>query len=292
MKIFLIDHNQVLGDIKKDFDIVDKIEDADVVILWNDVLPIERAIINLARSLGKKTIVIQHGRWGTSRYYPPFNEKIQADKLLVWGVFDRRALIEAGQNPKKIEVVGTTVFSHLKSRVKHKGTNVVFFPEHWDKPVVENSQVRDELRKLKGISILTKLIDSPSHEKKLYDNVIYSDRSNDNHLDVCADVLSIADVVVGISESTFGLLAAYLDIPVIIMEEWTPKAFGGDMRYTEGYRRIISPAAKRATLKRLCDTIKHQLKNPAELKEERKQVCIDEGGLGLDTISLIKKVVG
>ena len=248
MKIFLIDHNQVLGDIKKEFEVVNKIEDSDAVILWNDVLPLERAIINLAHSLGKKTFVIQHGRWGTSRYYPPFNEKIQANKLLVWGEFDRRALIEAGQNSKKIEVVGTTVFSHLKPRVKHKGTNVIFFPEHWDRPVAENLQVRDELRKLKGVNILTKLIDSPSHEQKLYDNVVYSDRGNNNHLDICADILSTADLVVGISESTFGLLAAYLNIPVVIMEEWTPKAFGGDIRYSEGYRRIISPAARKPAL--------------------------------------------
>ena len=291
MKIFCLDHNQVLGDIKKEFEVAGKIEDCDVVFLWNDVLPTERAVINLARNLGKKTYVIQHGRWGTSRYYPPFNEKIYADKLLVWGDFDRRALVEVGQDPKKIEVVGTTVFSHLKPRVKHKGINIVFFPEHWDKPVVENLQVRDELRKIKGVSIITKLIDSPSHDNQEWDNPIYSNRSDANHLNICAGVLAITDIVIGISESTFGLMAEALDIPVVIMDEWSPKAFGGDMRYTEGYRRIISPAAKRTSLKDLRKTIKQQLDNPDELKAERVRVIIDEGGDGLDTIFLIKKVL-
>ena len=292
MKIFLIDHNQVLGDIKKEFEITNKIEDADAVILWNDVLPFERSIINLARSLGKKTFVIQHGRWGSSRYFPPFNEKIQVDKLLVWGDFDKRALIEAGQDSKKIEVIGTTIFSRLKPRIKHKGINIVYFPEHWDRPVEENIQVRNELRKLKGVNIITKLIDSPSHDPKHFDNVIYSNRDDDNHIDICASVLSTADIVVGVSESTFGLLAQSLDIPVVIMEEWEPKAFGGDMRYVEGYKRNISPAAKRATMKTLLETIKQQLKNPEELKEERKQVCVDEGGINLDTLALIRRLVG
>lgn len=287
-KVYIYDHNQVMGDLHKAFDIVDSIDDADAVLIWNDLNPFERSIIKCARSLGKKVYVIQHGRKGSSKYYPPFNEPITADKLLVWGEFDRRSLIAAGHDEKKIAVVGTTVFSHLKPRVPHKGINVVFCPEHWDRDVDENRQVKELLDKLKGVKLITKIIDS--HDPSSYKNPIQSFRDTPEHLEICAEVLSTADLVVGISESTFELLAQSLNIPVVIMEEWSPKAFGGDMRYVN-YRRVISPASKKTTLSMLIDTIKNQLEYPEELEEERKQVVIDEGGIHLDTLELLKKEI-
>jgi hypothetical protein len=164
----------------------------------------------------------------------------------------------------------------LKQRVKHKGVNIVFSPEHWDRPLAENVQVRDELRKLKGVKITTKLIHSASHTEE-YDNPVRTKTSDPDHLDKCIDVLKWADLVVGISESTFELMAQAMDIPVVIMAEWEPKAFGGDMRYLT-YRRVISRAAKQANLENLLETIKQQLKNPDELKQERREVCREEGG--------------
>lgn len=279
--IFCVDHNSVLRGLNNS-----TFDKAKTVILWNDVGETERSIIKTARSLGKKTLVYQHGRRGTSKYFPPFNEKIFADKLLVWGEQDKKDLIEAGQDPKKIAVVGSTVFKYLKPRVPHKDINIVFCPEHWDRPVKENIQVRDELRKLKNVNVITKIIEG--HNPKEFDNSVASRRDNINHLAICIDTLCTADLVVGISESTFELLAQALDIPVVIMEEWEPKAFGGDMRYTEYTRRIISKASKRATMGTLLDTIKQQLENPQELTKERKEVVISEGGWGLDTLKLIK----
>jgi len=280
--IYCLDHNSVLQGLAttKDFD------KAKTVILWNDVNPIERGIIQLAKSRGKKTLVYQHGRRGTSKYFSPFNEKIQADILMVWGESDKKALIGAGQDPRKIKVVGATIFKYLKPRQSHEGINVVFCPEHWDRPVEENIKVKNELRKLKNCNVITKIIES--HNPKEFDNPIASRRDDVTHLGICIDVLRTADVVVGISESTFELLAQAMDIPVVIVDEWSPKAFGGDMRYTT-YRRVISRASKKTTIKDLRKTINQQLANPDELKEERKQVVIEEGGFGLDTIKLIEK---
>lgn len=288
MKIFCLEHNQIFRDIKKEFEVVNKIEDADRVLLWNDVLPVERGIVNLARSLGKKTIVLQHGRKGTSRYYPPFSEPIQADKLLVWGEFDKNSLLEVGQEEKRIVIVGSPVISHLKEKKEHKEKNLVFVPEHWDRPVEENQLVRKKLKKLKGINIVTKIIEV--HDPKEFDNPIQSNRSDDNHLDVCADVLSTADIVVSVYEGTFELMAQAMDIPVVVMSDWAPKAFNGDIRHTEA-RRFYSSACKTTSLKNLIATIKHQLKNPDELKEERKQAAIMEGGYGLNFIENVKKEV-
>jgi len=271
--IYLWEHNQVLSPF---IEYTKNIDQADTVIVWNDIYVVERSIIDYARKLGKKTYVMMHGRRGSSRYYPPFNEPIYADKFLVWGESDKQALIQAGHPKEKIEVVGCPILSKLKSRVKHKGINIVFSPEHWDKPLEENVKVRDELRKLKGVKITTKLIHSASHTEE-YDNPVRTNTSDKDHLEKCIDVLKWADLVVGISESTFELLAQAMDIPVVIMEEWTPKAFGGDTRYVN-YRRVISRASKRATMDTLLKTIKQQLKNPDELKQERKEVVKEDGG--------------
>lgn len=295
MKLWTLDHNQVLSDLKDDFEIVSSLEEADKVVLWNDVNPLERGIIQLSHSMGKKVIVMQHGRKGTSKYYSPFNEQITADKLLVWGEFDKESLIKAGQDPKKIEVVGTTIFSHLKPKKVHEGINIVFCPEHWDRPVEENIKVRDELRKLQKarkkiqpINIITKIIES--HNPKDFDNPIVSNRDTKEHLDICAEVLSTADLVVGVSESTFELLAQAMDIPVVIMEEWEPKAFGGDMRYTN-YRRIISEASSKTTLKDLNETILKELGREFWLREKRRKVAEQEGGIHLDSKKLIREAI-
>ena len=291
MKIFLpFKHNSVFNEVEKEFEIVPTIDQCDWVFLWNDINPMERGVINLARSKNKKTAVLQHGRKGSSKYYPPFNEKIQADTMFVWGDFDRRSLIGAGQDSSRIRVVGTTVLDGLPDRQPHEGINIVFCPEHWDAEVEENSWVKKELRKLryknKKIKITTKIIES--HDPKNYDNPIQTNRNADEHLRVCKEVLSTADLVVGVSESTFELLAQAMGIPVVIMEEWTPKACNGDERY-KTYRRVISRASRRATVKTLNQTILEELADPDNLSMERYKVAYDEGGVGLDTIKLIKK---
>lgn len=289
MKVFIPQkHNSVFENL--DLDLVDKIDDCDTVLLWNDVNFLERAVINLARAKGKRTAVLQHGRKGSSKYFPPFNEEITADKLLVWGDFDKRSLVQAGRDSSRIRVVGSPVLHGLPARRPHNGINIVFCPEHWDTEVEENTQVKDELRKLakkhKTVKIVTKLIEG--HDPSRYDNPITSNRSDPDHLLVCAEVLATADLVVGVSESTFELMAQAMNIPVVIMYEWSPKPFGGDDRYKK-YRRVISPASKRASVKTLQEEILFSLENPDELEAERLAVAIDEGGLGLDFNRLIMR---
>lgn len=287
VKLFVLDHNQVISDLTQTMNLTD-FENADVVLLWTDTMPMNRGIINLARAKGKKVFTIQHGRRGSSRYYEPFKEKLYADKHLVWGQRDKDALVEAGHRAKQIEVIGTTIFNRLKPRKRHEGINIVFSPEHWDCPVDENIQVRDELRKLPH-NIITKIIDSPSHDGIKWDNPVKSNRGDYEHLDICADVLSTADLVVSVSESTFELLAQALDIPVVVMNEWEPKAFGGDERYVS-YRRVVSEASKLADMKSLTRIVGNVLKNPEKLKNERKTVLEEEGGLSVDTLKVFKEL--
>lgn len=285
--IFLWEHNPVLSTL--DLPFTKDINEADTVIVWNDIYPTEQAIINLAKRRGKKTYVMQHGRRGSSQHFPPFNKEIYADKMLVWGEADKKALIDTGHPANKIIVVGCPILNKIKPKIEHDGINIVFSPEHWDRPLTENLKVRDELRKLKGINIITKLINSPSHTE-MYDNPVRTAVNDPDHLDKCIEVLQKADLVVGISESTFELLAQAMDIPVVIVEEWEPKSFGGDNRYAK-YRRIISNASTKTSVENLRHSIGVELGNPDRLKDERKQVLVDEGGLGIDTTNEIRKLL-
>ncbi len=289
MKVLFINHNNILSDIIPHFTSTLDIKEADRVVVWTDVTSYERGVLAIAKQRGVPTITVQHGRSGTSRYYPPFNEEITADKLLVFGEADKKALLNAGHPEKKIKVVGTTLFDHLKERKPHEGINIVFSPDHWDTEVEENKLIAKELNKIKGVNIITKLVEI--NDPKLYKNPVISHRDSANHLAICAEVLSKADIVVSLAEGTFELLAQALDIPVVVMNEWKPKAFGGDERYKQGYRRIISSGSKQSTLKNLRKTIQDQLKNPGELREERKKAIVDEGGYGLDSVNLIKKEI-
>jgi hypothetical protein len=292
MKIYIPSrHNSIFEGFEEYFEIVDKIDDSEAVLLWNDVNSFERSVIDLSRSLGKKVVTLQHGRRGTSKYYPPFNEKIQSDALLVWGEFDKRSLVDANQDAQKIRVIGTSILQDLPKREGHEGINIVFCPEHWDKEVEENFKTRDALRDLQsnhGVNVITKIIES--HDPKDYDNPIQTNRNDSEHLRTCKELLSKTDLVVGISESTFELIAQAMDIPVVIMSEWKPKPCNGDERY-KTYRRVVSKGSCKSNLKDLEKDIIFHLENPDDLQDERREVVIGEGGLGLDTINLIKKAL-
>lgn len=287
-KILIFDWNSVLTDVEAElrtrgFDVLPMdgnkktFDKADIIVLWNETeLGGWKNVIDEAHRQGKKVILVQHGRRGTSRIYPPFNEKLNSDVVCVWGDNDVERLVSCGVPRERIQVTGTTIWRHLKSRVPHKGFNVVFSPEHWDIDVAENFIVADELRKLKGVNVITKILEGqqdPNH----YDNPISSNRNSPDHLSIVMDTLSKADLVVAISESTFELIAEALDIPVVIADCWVPKACDGDERYKE-YHREYSNACTMAKLKDLNKVIWQELKNPGRLANERSKIAMDDGG--------------
>lgn len=254
---------------------------ADVIITWNETpLGGWRELMQGALNEGKKVILVQHGRKGTSRIYPPFNEKLISDIVCVWGEYDKKRLMSVGVPEDRIKVTGTTIFQHLKSRVPHEGFNVLFCTEHWDIDVGENYVIANELRKLKGVKIITKGLKGLQVEGTVYDNLVLTDRNSPEHFPILAELLSKTDLVVGISESTLELLAQYLDIPVVIADIWIPKACVGDERYKE-YHREYSKAVAKVPLRKLNKTIMKYLKYPELLRKERAEVVIGDGGVDL-----------
>lgn len=293
MKILLHNWNNILTDVAQELsrrghEILEwdgreaTFKKAELILLWNETeLGGWKDWIRKAKKRNKKVILFQHGRKGTSRIYPPFNEKLESDIVCVWGPKDKERLMSVGVPEDKIRITGTTIFDHLIPRTKHKGFNVVFSPEHWDKEVEENLWVADELRKLKRvglkkINVFTKGLENECNYN-WYQNLILSNRLKPDHLDIVAQVLSQADLVVAISESTFELLAQSLGIPVIIADVWIPKACAGDDRYKE-YHREYSDAVEMVSLKDLNKTIKKHLRHPELLKKQRERVVVGDGG--------------
>jgi hypothetical protein len=268
----------------------DFLKKIDVLITWNEVHQYGNDIfLQEVKDAGVKTILVQHGRRGTSRIYPPFNESLICHKACLWGENDRRRLTETGNDPKRLFVTGTPIFRHLKPRVKHEGINVVFSAEHWGDEVFENNVVASTLRKIKGINVISKLL-LGEHTPSEYDNPIMSDRHSKEHWDIVADVLSKADVVVAISESTFELLAQSLDIPVIIADIWVPKSCQGDPRYKEYFREFSKGCTMVKDMSKMEEAIKYAVKHPEHLRKERAEVVIGDGGTNIKdpTMELIK----
>ena len=251
----------------------------DRMVTWNEVRSFGNdKIIEKANKIGIGTVLLQHGRRGTSRIYPPFNEGLLCQKVCVWGENDKKRLMEVGTPEDRIFVCGTPLFKHLKPRVKHEGINVVFCPEHWGEEVPENVIVAGTIRRLKGVKITTKVLEG-EHNLNQYDNVVVSHRNTPEHLEIVASVLSTADVIVCISESTFELLAESLDIPVVVADIWQRKSCLGDERFKNFGLSYSDACVKVKDITKLNDAIMYAIKHPEHLREERKNIAIMDGGI-------------
>ena len=300
MKVLAFDFNNILEDVMKELEARghtllthrEQWKEADVIVVWHETeLGEAKSWVQEMREAGKRVVLMQHGRRGTSRIFPPFNEKLESDQLCVWGENDVKRMTSCGVPREKIYVTGTPVLRRVRPRIPHEGINVVYSPEHWAEDVAENIIVASALRKVKGINVITKIL-SGEHNPAEYDNPVGSSRQHWGHLDVCVEVLQKADVVVCISESTFELLAEVMDIPVIVADIWVPKSMMGDERYKE-YQREYSPAATKVKdLKKLGDAIHYAVKHPEHLREERKEIGILDGGMDIESpVDEIIKVI-
>lgn len=299
MIITLFNWNNVLNDVisglvKKGYTITDDVKKGELLIIWNEAGLGARDKVKEAKALGKKVILIQHGRRGTSRIFPPFNEKMISDITCVWGKGDKERLISAGIPEDKIVITGTSIFRHLKPKKKHKQKNIVFSPEHWcGREVDENLCVASTLSRLKtkDIKIITKVLEK-EHNFSWYDNPIGSDRCGDNHLEICAEVLSKADIVVGLTEGTFELMAQIMDIPVIVSDIWMPKDCNRDKRYLKYRREFSNACVIEKDISKLNNTVLNYLENPSKLKKERSLIGIKDGGINIkNPVNNIIKVI-
>lgn len=284
-RIFLLDHNQVLEDVKDCFQLVDNWYEAEAVVVWQDIREDYIELVANANLTGIPTVVMQHGLRASREYNSYYQKPLLAKKIMVWGPKDKERIMTSGISADRIEVTGTTIFDHLIPKKKHDGFNVVFVPIHWDKEVEENYEIAKILNNIRGVNLKTKLIEGldASH----YKNVIRSNRDSRDHLKIIANLLGETDLLVSLTESTFEFLAYKLDIPVIVVDEWKPKYFLGEM-----YEKLeYSNAAIKVKYSDLEKTIFKVLNNLSIKSAERKKVLFEEAGVGFNKISSKEKIV-
>lgn len=105
----------------------------DYIVLWNDSLPIERAIVLLSRKLKIPTIVIQHGAYSLTS--PPSDGKV-ADYVLVWGQYFKDLYIKkGGKKPENVYVLGYpySIEESVVSNKKDKRYAVYFLGQDCEK---------------------------------------------------------------------------------------------------------------------------------------------------------------
>lgn len=293
-KLFLENYNNVLTKTKSYFEIVEKIEFADAVVVWNDVLPEYRELLTKSALLGKPSLVMQHGLRATREYAVPYNKPLFSDRIMVWGPKDKQRLTNAGVEQERIIVTGSEIFDRFNNleKLPHNGKNIVFAPMHWYEDLDENLMVASQLRRLcaedNRFNIITKVVDSKNSE--YYDNPVSSIAHEPNHLDVCASVLTRADLVVSVTESTFEFLAYMLDIPVIVVDVWKPK-YHMDRLFIKNINADISKACLLVPIERLGEAIYRTLEEPKKLSPERKNALYDEAAIGWDNKSAVERIV-
>lgn len=287
-KVFFRDMNFVLADVLDEFEVVEDYAQADAVVCWTDVDGECRDFILNANYLGIPTLVMQHGLRASHEYAVPYNAPLVADKIMVWGTKDKERVMLGGVTEDRIFVTGTTLLNHLTPKKPHQGINVVFLPMHWDGDLEENRVLAEKIKEIEGINVITKLIDDM--DATGFENPIYSRRSSNNHLEICASILSTADIVVGMNEGTFELFAYAMDIPVIVVDLWKPKFFGNRLYFPE-ISSFFSTACQRTSLDDLERSIKDAITNPGIFSSERKKALFEYAGVGFDTLNPKQRII-
>ncbi|MGG0154334.1 CDP-glycerol glycerophosphotransferase family protein [Bacillus mycoides] len=185
-----------------------------------------RALTFLSRSEGIPSYCLQHGAiMGEEAYFPVF-----ATKQVVYGKYEEDWYLQKGSSESQIEIVGHPRFDDIFNRtymdkkelfktLKIDPTTKVIFIATQPFKTSFYIELTEKLVKDKNITVIIKphpwekgrnLVEEYIRLSKLYPNVKYITNEVNMY-----DVISHANLVV-ISNSTVGLEAMLLDIPVVV----------------------------------------------------------------------------
>lgn len=89
------------------------------VLVWNDVLPQHRALVDLARSMDVRTVTYQHGIFALKTMH----DSPRTDVVAVWGPSSERWLAGVGVSADRIRMVGSPFGRHSTSTERVSGAS-------------------------------------------------------------------------------------------------------------------------------------------------------------------------
>ena len=316
----------------EEFEFILDPREADALVLWQDTRGEFAELCRMNNEyLHKPAIIVQHGAGATRDYEHPMKCDLLGTKFCCWGEHDYERLVRQGNGAKGI-ITGSPLINQLKPKEKHEDKNIVFIPIITTHEEPANIITFYELKKMeldfsqkniikhkdelitqwkpsildpenfdegfipyhdinKNFRLISKL--TTMHDKNLYlGSVSLSNVLGATHIEDCVRLLQQTDLVVGMVESTFQMLAMAMDIPVVICNEWEFKIYGHDQKDYSKCDHIKTDGAVYADLKDLRTTIEQELSNPERLKEERKKTVLRElGDITSDPVKNIIKVI-
>lgn len=97
----------------------------DYIVLWNDTLSVERAIVLVSKKLGIGTLEIQHGAFDSSR--PLTTGKI-VDYVLVWGKYFKDLYIkQGGRKPEDVYILGYPYLIKKNQEIQKKNSHCAVY---------------------------------------------------------------------------------------------------------------------------------------------------------------------
>lgn len=315
MKWSIADFNGILKDLK------DKVgpqhlttpRNADVVVIWQDVLGSYGDLVKAMKFAGIKTPVftIQHGKSATTDYDKPNSYPLTSDYFLCWGTSDYDRMVRLGYG-ERTHIVGCPLNIHIKPRIPHKEKVVLFVPVNTGKEEPENIAVYYELLKIKykraqykvlelkgplkdkwGIDdkpnvpfnalaedfdVIAKLL--PWHDKNLYHgNTVFGSQYSHKNNELIFNLLRNVDLVIGVDEGCTEIFAMAHDVPVIVVDGFKyrqHKENGRDYVTVDPYK---TKGAYHTTLQGLEAAIDQFLEHPELMRKERSEVAEVEMGI-------------
>lgn len=120
------------------------------------------------------------------------------------------------------------------------------------------------------------------HDQHQYQSPLIVSQQNDPHLiDQLAQLLQNVDAMVCLEEGTMQLMAAYLGIPVIVVDIFKYENYGGCANYDTVEKIKTKSSYWIGDIKKIGSVLDHALSHPRELDKFRRQVCEQEGGVNL-----------
>ena len=275
-----------------------------------------RSLAGCKKYIHKPLVVVQHGAGGTRDYEPPESFPFMSDKFCCWGQADYDRLVRQGNGdravitgsplinqikPKEKHEDKNIVFVPIVTEHEEPANLIVFYElkkselDYSQKNIIKH---KSELQKVwrpsiinpentlgennipyvdlnKNFRLIAKL--TPMHDKSLYlGSVCETNVISPAHIEGCVKLLTHTDVVVGMVESTFQMLAMAMDIPVVICKEWEFKYYAG--KDVSNIDHIKTNGVTYCDLKDLREVVEGELANPERLAEERKKVVLREFG--------------